>query len=61
VVDAEMFQALHAWHAQKPRETLAEAGAALRHLCTTEEYALLLPARSDRDNAFVQTGDNAVR
>ncbi|MEM7536294.1 MAG: hypothetical protein AAF639_29185 [Chloroflexota bacterium] len=40
--------------AHKPQQTMGEALAELRQICAEENYALDIPARQDRPNAFLE-------
>ena len=41
-------------NAHKSRQTMGEALAELRQLCVEENYALEIPPRQDRPNAFLE-------
>jgi hypothetical protein len=48
----ETFAQFEAWQAGHGRRTVGEAFAELRALAAAERYALRVPRRRDRPNAF---------
>lgn len=61
VVDPQTFEAFRAWRERDQSRTLADAFAELRQIAKEKAYALELPARSDRRNAFAELLDDVSR
>ncbi len=55
VIDAENFRAFKAWSERAADRTLDEEFAELRQIMKEEDYALILPPRSTRRSAFIET------
>jgi prevent-host-death family protein len=53
IVDPETFEEFKAWQTARRARTLAEAFDELRSLTASLDYALPLPERRNRRNAFV--------
>lgn len=58
VVNADLFKAFEAWRDQQQRSTLADAFSELQQLCQDEAYTLEIPARQNRENAFIKVLDD---
>jgi len=54
VIDAQTFKAFEQWQRTQPKKrSPANAFEELRQLCLEENYALEIPNRYNRDNAFI--------
>jgi prevent-host-death family protein len=53
IVSPEEFEAFESWHRARGERTLADALDTVRLICAEEDYALEVPPRRNRPNAFV--------